>query len=1183
MKKKSYICIAAAMAALTFSACGDDGSSGKPASEKDGTASVPTYDDLAHCTKSHYGEIVFVEEESAYFECTSEDWAEVDESKLDSLLAAASSSSEADKDKPKSSSSLKADSTETADVEKVEVDSITVKGFAQKGPFASGTAVTVYGLDSLLEKTKTKFTGKVSGDSGAFKVEKIVLPSQYALVEVSGYYQNEVTGKKTSGSKTTLSALVDLSEGKTVKANVNLFTDLEYARAKHLVLKEKFNVPAAKKRATKELLAIFSGKGDDDLTATTLSLSDTTSAGKALLFASILLQGDLSASKFGILLGGIEEFFGSTGGLDSAEATAAFADWASKVDSTDNFAAIRENIKKMNLAAIVPDFESALYAFWTNEYGLGACTDSLESTIEKNSNKKSENYGAGYACTAKRWHKATALDTELGLCTGKMEGQFKEYKGGKTAEYYVCKAGSWNKITETQFELKECTEDRDNEYVATKSKEYFVCTGKQWLEIDSVAYELKLCTEKRNMEVASTKKAGTYVCHFNGKDGSWDKLSELEEEIGVCGSEDVADSTLKKTESGSYYMCSGNTWVETDGVTFGLGIVCTEGREGERKKLDNEHFYACESGSWTEITGEVFELGFCTAGRDGEMQMTPDSAYWYCSGGKWNAISEAEFVTKKFCNKDIDSTFVNGYACVHTNSEAGAVYNWRKQSAAEKANNAFCTRRNMDSTRVQNGYTCLIKDQTLKWRTASEEELATGMPCNTKVAQSVGDNVVNGYVCGYDSNGTSNSYSNCHWRVATAYEIAAGKVCSYKMKDSVFGEWTCLYLSSTGYFWRPASAGEIATGKVCSGEKTEILNGYVCEYYQSPDSLGWRPANFVEKETGVVCGSRALTNGGFPHAEGDAILVNDEVYAQKYVCSKQNCITDEINGFCWRNATTAEKTTGSVCNWELRYKMDSTYTYVCEYSSGSYAWRTATAKEKELKKACNRPNYKLFSLKKMSLFTSRYRCNDTLSHTWSIWTYDTIVDSRHLENGEPQSYRILDARVPDNRNINTVTIMVDNFNFHGDGAGNHNQAWWCYNSSSNTSNAADCEGQGSLYHWTAPVDLGTKYLNDRAEFSFPRQGICPDGWHVPDYSELKKLNFSAEYGTMPGSQKGSYVYTEKKFEAEPCWWTTTQNKPSGESNTVNALSYAPDSSGTMQEKSRDKDDGCYLRCIKDSN
>jgi hypothetical protein len=35
---------------------------------------------------------------------------------------------------------------------------------------------------------------------------------------------------------------------------VNLFTDLEFARAKLLVKKGKFNVPAAKARATKESL-----------------------------------------------------------------------------------------------------------------------------------------------------------------------------------------------------------------------------------------------------------------------------------------------------------------------------------------------------------------------------------------------------------------------------------------------------------------------------------------------------------------------------------------------------------------------------------------------------------------------------------------------------------------------------------------------------------------------------------------------------------------------------------------------------------------------------------------------------------------------------------------------------------------------------------------------------------------
>ncbi|WP_414655173.1 hypothetical protein, partial [Fibrobacter sp. UBA4309] len=160
----------ASLAAFALTACGDDdSSSAEETKTSSGPATVESFDDLAHCTKSHYGEIVFVEEEDAYFECTSEDWVEVDSAKVDSILTA-SSSSEGTSEAAKSSSSVKADSSEVAKVETKKVDSVTVSGLAQKGPYASGSAVTVYGLDSALEVTKTKFTGKVSGDSGAYKV-----------------------------------------------------------------------------------------------------------------------------------------------------------------------------------------------------------------------------------------------------------------------------------------------------------------------------------------------------------------------------------------------------------------------------------------------------------------------------------------------------------------------------------------------------------------------------------------------------------------------------------------------------------------------------------------------------------------------------------------------------------------------------------------------------------------------------------------------------------------------------------------------------------------------------------------------------------------------------------------------------------------------------------------------------
>lgn len=634
--------VGALLFSMILAACGGDSGSSTHDGEESGIASVENFESLPHCIKSRYGEVVLVKSENSYFECTSEDWVEADPAKVDSILTAESSSA-ADSSSLRSSSSVKVSEKDTASVEIHKVDAVTIKGFAQKGPFSSGTTVSVFGLDQELEKTREKFTGKVEGDIGAYVVKDVTLESQYALVQVTGFYMNEVSGKKTSGTRTTVSAIVDLSASKTVTANVNLFTELEYARVKQLVTAEKFNVPAAKKRATGELLAAFGADASVAdgavLTATGLSLGDTTAAGQVLLSATVLLQGDLSASKFGRMLGNVGELFAKTGSLDSAEFLVGLADWASKVDSTDNFAQIRENVKSMKLASTVPDFESILYVFWTGEYGLDACTDELESTIKKNTNKLSENYGAGYACTAKRWHKATALDTELGLCTGKMEGTFKEYNGNKTPEYYVCKAGTWNEISETQYELKECTDKRNDEYVATKSKEYFACVNRQWIELDAVTYELKLCTEKRAYEVAATKKNGSYVCRYDGKEGSWEQLNELESDIGVCGGKDVKADSIYKTTDGKYYRCTSGNWVDAEQLSYELqpAGACTEENNLTTFETETLGLFVCEGKVWREATDVESNLGVC-GGKDvkaDSIYKTLDGNYYQCASGSW--------------------------------------------------------------------------------------------------------------------------------------------------------------------------------------------------------------------------------------------------------------------------------------------------------------------------------------------------------------------------------------------------------------------------------------------------------------------------------------------------------------------------------------------------------------------
>ena len=1124
---------------FVLAACGDDDSSSSvdEGGASGGIASVASYDDLAHCTKSHYGEVVYVEDEDTYFECTSDDWTEVDSAAVDSILATTSSSSAAE-DSVKSSSSIKADSSETADVETVKVDSVTVSGFAQKGPFESGATVTVYGLDSLLEKTKTKFSGKVTGDSGAFSVSKVVLPSQYALVEVNGFYMNENSGKKTNGTKLTLGALVDLSEGKSVKANVNVFTELEYARAKRLVLKDKFNVPAAKKRATKELLSVFGGKGDD-LTATSLSLSDTNSAGRALLAAGILLQGDLSASKFGSLLAEVADLFAAKGSLDSAELRADLADWASRADSTDAYASIRANVKAFKLAAAVPDFENFLYGFWTAEYKLGACTDSLEETIKKNENKLSDNYGVGYACTAKRWHKATALDTDLGLCTGKMEGSFKEYKGGRETEYYVCKSGTWNKITATQYELKECTDSLELKYVATKSNEYFVCTDKQWVAIDSVTYELKLCTESRNKELAKTEKAGSYVCEWDGEEGSWRKPTDIEAELGVCGGKTVKADSVYKTKSGDYYACEAGEWKKADETTYLFGN-CTAALEdtvrwsGEFAKDEDGKpygygnipvdtagvtgkYYECHESKWNESNVGKYVYGVkcventITGLTDGgamskfiEVKMEDGKAsakdiidglayifilgsalardslvYVQCKNGVWKGIDEGLYATRTECSAEIDSTVLNGYSCVHE----GSNYYWREATDAEKATGAFCAA-SLNDGKPHNGYVCEKSGNVYSWREASAGEKANDALCVSALDDKV---VHNGYVC--EKNG--DVYA---WRTASAGEKATGKVCVYANKGIEEG-YAC-YNEGDGYRWHPVTAAEIATGKICDGtdKNTQVLNGYVCQY----STPNWRKADSVEVETDTLCGY-------IPGTSGMITWDTVRVHAGKYICTKSGpCLTDKIGGYCWRSAT---------------------------------------ASEKDLQKPCDNDRYKMFAKYSGDL----YRCIDRTSHIWSKWTFQTITDDR---DDMSTTYRIVD--------IGDTMVMVDNLKFrHTEDAGSN---WKCYNDI-----ASNCDKYGALYIWNAAV-AGKGTSNKSAMV----QGACPNGWHVPNYYEDTWLEIQMRNGA-----RGFPQYMEGEgYDPEPGerrWWTSVTER----TGLANVIDYR----GTMS--SSGTSNFYYVRCIKD--
>ncbi len=304
----------------------------------------------------------------------------------------------------------------------------TISGVSQKGPFVKGSSVTVQELDGeSLAQTGKSFKGKILNDRGEFSISSVTLASQYALLEVSGYYKNEVSGAKSS-SPIALFALADLSERETV--NINLLTHLELDRALRLVA-EGATVAEAKKQAEREVLAAFgvSGKvaGSEEL--------DLFSEGKgnaALLAISVLLQGDLSEAEFTERLAAFAADLEADGEWDDAATRARIADWAFDADLDSVLAHVEKfmddepgdpslssgaSVSSASNGAVrrrAPDFESVVRDFWRKAYGLPKCDDASEGTLRKSSNASSRNDGVDFVCDGGNWRGATATESVLG-------------------------------------------------------------------------------------------------------------------------------------------------------------------------------------------------------------------------------------------------------------------------------------------------------------------------------------------------------------------------------------------------------------------------------------------------------------------------------------------------------------------------------------------------------------------------------------------------------------------------------------------------------------------------------------------------------------------------------------------------------------------------------------------------
>ena len=593
-----------------FIACGDDSSSSAPEQTSESIESTDTdlvvkaFDDLPVCSNKREGSTAYVKDEKVAYVCEDGDWTpdpdeNVNKKSSSSGKASSSSSkktqSSSSNDKAKSSSSGKASfssnvsktSSSSSDKEtssssfKYEQDSSayvqpkvvavknkSISGLSQKGPFVTGSTVKLYELDGkTFAQTGKSFSGKITSDDGKFSVSSVSLASQYALLEVTGYFRNEVTGEKSKGT-ITLNALTDLSDRKNV--NVNLLTHLEYERVLHLI-ESGINFTAAKKQAEAEILNAF-GINGEFANSEDLDIFGKGDGNAALLAISVLMLGgtvyengirysykELSEAELTERLTKFATDIAKDGSWDDEKTKAIIAYNVMGADffggprsqSVLDFSLRESRISMENwkLGGVVPDFEKYVRNYWYTNYGIGNCDSQNEGKVEllKPSYDGNDVWGI---CRNGSWKKATYLDVDLHnakIPENPKDGDFwTETETGNVYKYFQ-NEGVWvyAQFGEVELNIGGCTPKRNGEITNTDDGVYFICKKN-----DHGCYTTQCL-----------KDSDDCYCLQSGYE--WDVASELEyDTYGMsCTSKDVGkiiDGVVSRT--GKYY-CMANGWI----------------------------------------------------------------------------------------------------------------------------------------------------------------------------------------------------------------------------------------------------------------------------------------------------------------------------------------------------------------------------------------------------------------------------------------------------------------------------------------------------------------------------------------------------------------------------------------------------------------------------------------------
>ena len=432
------------------------------------------------------------------------------------------------------------DSSEDGDSESEA--KMVVSGYVQKGQFAAGSQVTVFGLNEKMQATGNSWPSNVKDASGSFSIT-IEEGDPFMEVRAQGYYFDELTGD-TSDGPMTLEAVVDASYS---TANVNLLTHLVRPRIKNLMA-EGYAYADAKTQAEGELVTTL-GYSALDISFDQLDITKSREGDALLLALACALQHGRTTGEMVTFINELSLDFKEDGILEESN-LAKIETAKSQIDIMQVYENMQEYYRKNNMKdAAVPDFyrylldedtfvvqgmeteeKSSPHEGGEDELDVLSVTDfTAESDVDWIEVSKEHIVGPQYKISLKVLPNEPMDDR-----TGKIV--FKDAQGGTRTEFCITQTGA--------YVLIECSLTsvfspfQPPRSMIVDSDGYFNITGEDMVDVNGEDYSI---VGARNSFTVRSRYASSYMVSYPADaveaqpDGTYCINFPSEISNGTCG------------------------------------------------------------------------------------------------------------------------------------------------------------------------------------------------------------------------------------------------------------------------------------------------------------------------------------------------------------------------------------------------------------------------------------------------------------------------------------------------------------------------------------------------------------------------------------------------------------------------------------------------------------------------